>query len=100
MPRKATTAIDDLADTPAPRRSSRIKEIPKPEPTVVKKAPVKPRAKKADKVKETKETAGEEKSKPARGKKRKADDDTDAEDGAARAPASKKVRYCFTYYLR
>jgi hypothetical protein len=82
MPRKA-------ADTDAePRRSSRIKELPKSEAPV--KAAPKPRAKKEPKV------AGEEGDKPKRGRKRKEapkDDGEDADD--AEAPAAKKVRIFF-----
>jgi hypothetical protein len=68
MPRKAAATTDGSE----PRRSSRIKDIPKPDPP--KKAPAKPRAKKAD---------GEA---PKRGKKRAAEDTNGAE------PAAKKVR--------
>lgn len=75
MPRKAAPTTDGSE----PRRSSRIKDLPKPEPP--KKAPAKPRAKKAD---------GEA---PKRGKKRAAEETNGTE------PAAKKVR-SFTRHLR
>lgn len=68
MPRKAAAPADG-----EPRRSTRIKDQPKPDPP--KKAPAKPKAKKAD---------GEA---PKRGKKRAAEETNGAE------PAAKKVRY-------
>jgi len=68
MPRKAAAATDGSE----PRRSTRIKDLPKSDPP--KKAPAKPRAKKAD---------GEA---PKRGKKRAAEDTNGAE------PAAKKVK--------
>jgi hypothetical protein len=74
MPRKAPAATDGAE----PRRSSRIKDIPKPDPP--KKAPAKPRAKKAD---------GEA---PKRGKKRAAEDTNGAE------PPAKKVRFYARYW--
>jgi hypothetical protein len=74
MPRKAPAA----ADGAEPRRSSRIKDIPKPDPP--KKAPAKPRVKKAD---------GEA---PKRGKKRAAEDTNGAE------PPAKKVRFSAHYW--
>ena len=67
MPRKAAASTDGTE----PRRSTRIKDLPKPDPP--KKAPVKPRAKKAD---------GEA---PKRGKKRSAEETNGDE------PAAKKV---------
>lgn len=67
MPRKAAASSDGAE----PRRSTRIKDLPKSEPP--KKAPAKPRAKKAD---------GEA---PKSGKKRKADEANGDE------PAAKKV---------
>jgi len=75
MPRKAAAATDGSE----PRRSTRIKDLPKSDPP--KKAPAKPRAKKAD---------GEA---PKRGKKRAAEDTNGAE------PAAKKVR-SFAHYRR
>lgn len=108
MPRKAVAA-SGAADSAEPRRSSRIKELPKAEPTSVKKA-AKPRAKKADKEKEKDseekpepaDAAKEEKPKSARGKKRKEADGeangaTEGEtenDDAAEPPSSKRV--CFS----
>lgn len=83
MPRKAAAATEGSAD--APRRSSRIKELPKATPAPpVKKAPAKPRVKKADK---------EADDKPKSARKRKASED-DAEDEAEddEKPA-KKVRH-------
>jgi hypothetical protein len=74
MPRKAADTTDDSQ----PRRSSRIKDLPKPDPP--KKAPAKPRAKKA--------ADGEA---PKRGKKRAAEDTNGAE------PAAKKVRFRTRY---
>jgi hypothetical protein len=68
MPRK-TAATTDGSE---PRRSSRIKDLPKPDPP--KKAPAKPRAKKAE---------GEA---PKRGKKRAAEETNGVE------PTAKKVR--------
>jgi hypothetical protein len=105
MPRKAAAKADNgSTDAAEPRRSSRIKDIPKPEP--VAKKPAKPRAKKADKEKD--ETAeGEEateKPKSARGKKRKEPEEANgtaaaeapAADGEAPAePAAKKVSATF-----
>ena len=109
MPRKAAAAT---TDTPAePRRSSRIKEQPKAEPAP-KKAPAKPRGKKAKAAEaeaapegdaEKAEEAVAEKPKSAKGKKRKADEgDTEAapaetngveapKDDAEKAPPSKRV---------
>lgn len=65
MPRKAAAS----ADSAEPRRSTRIKDLPKPD--LPKKAPVKPRAKKAEA--------------PKRGKKRS------AEEANGDEPAAKKV---------
>ncbi|KAG5637065.1 hypothetical protein H0H81_005946 [Sphagnurus paluster] len=104
MPRKAAAAVDST-DAPEPRRSSRIKDLPKSEP--VAKKPAKPRVKKADKEKEeTKDAAAEdgaqaeakeEKPKSARGRKRKAVDEPNGEaagtDGEAEnAPPAKKAK--------
>ena len=90
MPRKAATASEGAADSTAPRRSSRIKDLPKPEPTV--KKPAKPRAKKADK--EEKADGKEDKTKTARGKKRKdADEPNGAEENEE--PPAKKVFFNF-----
>ncbi|KIM80208.1 hypothetical protein PILCRDRAFT_9759 [Piloderma croceum F 1598] len=72
MPRKAPAATDGAE----PRRSSRIKDLPKTDPP--KKAPAKPRAKKAD---------GEA---PKRGKKRAAEDTNGAEPPAKKAKAAAK----------
>ncbi|CDO70102.1 hypothetical protein BN946_scf184806.g29 [Trametes cinnabarina] len=86
MPRKAAQPAEPVE----PRRSSRIKEQPKPEPAP-KKAPAKPRSKK------TKEPAaeGEEKPKSNKGRKRTAAE-KDEEDGAPAAngeePPAKKVK--------
>ena len=80
MPRKATASSGE--ETPAPRRSSRIKEQPqKPEATA--KKPAKPKVKKADKEGADKE----EKPKSARATKRKAPE----EPNGAEEPATKKV---------
>ena len=85
MPRKAAVPADSAGE---PRRSARIKDLPKPEPAP-KKAPAKPRAKKAPAAE------GEEKPKSTKGKKRTASE-KDAEDGAPEAngdkPPAKKVR--------
>jgi hypothetical protein len=121
MPRKAAAAAPtstegaDAADAAAPRRSSRIKEQPgKPEP--VKRAPAKPRAKKAPAAEKEKEVAAEEpaaapmeedapkepavaqeKPKSSAAKKRKADEAAAAEAEAEAngekvdEPATKKV---------
>ena len=100
MPRKATASTEGATDGGEPRRSSRIKEQPKPEPVVVKKAPAKPRSKKAEKdtTKETKADS-EEKPKSTKGKKRKADEDAPAEgaEGDDKAPPAKKVRHLSTF---
>lgn len=91
MPRKAAAAISD----DAPRRSSRIKEQPKPVEPV--KKVVKPKVKKADKE------GGDEYEQPkaARGKKRKVEETNGADDEAAvEKPASKKVCFPFPYFLR
>jgi hypothetical protein len=96
-PKKQTTSDEPAAE---PRRSSRIKDLPaKPadEPKEVKepkepkekKAAAKPRSKKApaaDKDKDDDKTAAAAKPKSGRGTKRKADDDTGADE-----PAAKKV---------
>jgi len=72
MPRKAAATTDGAE----PRRSSRIKDLPKPD--LPKKAPAKPRVKKAD---------GEA---PKRGKKRAAEEPNGAEPAAKKTkPASK-----------
>lgn len=79
MPRKAATPV--AADGSEPRRSTRIKDQPKPDPP--KKAPAKPKVKKAE---------GEA---PKRGKKRAAEDTNDEE------PAPKKVcTFCPRWYRR
>lgn len=91
MPRKAAAATEDSGESAAPRRSSRIKDQPQAE-SAPKKAPAKPRAKKADKDAAPKE----DKPKSTKGTKRKAEDA--AEDGAEgeETPAPKKV-YFFPY---
>ena len=94
MPRKAATAGDAAVE---PRRSSRIKDQPKPDPPAPKKAPAKPRTKK---VKEP-AAEGEEKPKSTKGRKRTAAE-KDAEDGEAAVngdePPAKKVRVPLSYY--
>lgn len=102
MPRKSSSATAAAAagDSGAePRRSSRIKDQPKPEPA--KRAPTKPRVKKADKEKAEVSEDIEEKPKSARGKKRKEPEGAEA-NGAAAAPEgedeqppAKKVRAPF-----
>lgn len=100
MPRKATAAY---TDAPAePRRSSRIKEQPKPE-AAPKKA-TKPRAKRTDKEKQEVEKAEdkekEDKPKPTKGRKRKAaeepngvqaDAEAEAKGAEGEEPAAKKA---------
>lgn len=98
MPRKA--AVTEGAAEP--RRSTRIKDQPKPEP-VVKKAPAKPRAKKADKVEKEGEEK-EEKPKAARGRKRKNADEANGAEAegdadAVKPPPSKKVPSTFHHFL-
>lgn len=91
MPRKAATSSDEHAAEP--RRSTRIKELPKEEPAP-KKAPAKPRVKKADKEGAEKE----EKPKAApKSKKRKADDEPNGASEKEDAPPAKKVRYLINY---
>lgn len=95
MPRKAAAATEGGTETAEPRRSSRIKDMPKPE-TAVKKV-AKPRAKKADKAKDEKAEGKEDKPKSSRGKKRKEVEEPNgapAEEGAEgdKAPPAKKVR--------
>lgn len=95
MPRKAAAAPAEGATEGAePRRSTRIKDLPKPEP-VVKKA-AKPRAKKADKDKEEKAEDKEDKPKSSRGRKRKEADEPNGaaaveEAGDGDEPPAKKV---------
>jgi hypothetical protein len=92
MPRKAATAPEGATDTAEPRRSSRIKDLPKPEQVV--KKPAKPRAKKADKDKEEKTEDKDDKPK-SRGRKRKEPDEPngvpadEAEDEGEEPPAKK-----------
>ncbi len=85
MPRKIAATIESAGE---PRRSARIKDLPKAEPAP-KKAPAKPRAKKAPAAED------EEKPKPTKGKKRTASE-KEAEDGDPEAngdePPAKKVR--------
>lgn len=85
MPRKVAAPVGE--DSSAPRRSTRIKEQPRKQDPVPKKAPSKPRAKKeaADK---------EEKPKSARGNKRKAEDEPNGMGEDAEEPATKKVCFC------
>jgi hypothetical protein len=102
MPRKAAaTTADGAPETSTePRRSTRIKDQPKPES--VKKAAPKPRAKK------TAEGAADdkaEKPKAGRGKKRKEVEEpeaaVDAEEGeGAEEPPAKKVRFRFVLSTR
>lgn len=79
MPRKTAAAAD--GDAAAPRRSTRIKDQPKPAPAKPK-APAKPRAKKASTSKKDVEE------KPEASKKRAAEDEPEG----AEKPVSKKVR--------
>jgi hypothetical protein len=96
MPRKAAAAP---AEPGEPRRSSRIKEQPKPQ--VTKKAPAKPRTKRgaAPKVAlETEEQPAEgepaaAKPKSARGKKRTPEEVNGPEDEAEKPPSKKVRRY-------
>jgi hypothetical protein len=95
MPRKVAAASEGATDNTEPRRSSRIKDLPKPEPVV--KKPAKPRAKKAEKDKEDKPVDKEEKPK-SRGRKRKEADEPNGApavegEGEAEEPPAKKV--CF-----
>jgi hypothetical protein len=97
MPRKAA------AGSTEPRRSTRIKDLPKPaEPK--KKAPAKPRTKKAKAEASDQVQEGDDKEESAdkpksRGKKRTAEEEKDAEtngaDEGTEEPLSKKVRYTF-----
>ena len=107
MPRKAAAVTNADGTVPEPRRSSRIKDQPKAEPAP-KKAPAKPRVKKAaaaDKEKEKAEggdaaAKDAEKPKPARGRKRRADEEVNGAEGsgdASDAPAAKKV--CFSRFF-
>jgi hypothetical protein len=82
MPRKAAAADGESAAA-EPRRSSRIKDLPRTE-VAPKKAPAKPRAKK-----EVKE--GEEGEKPKRGRKRKEAPAENGEEKEEKEPAAKKV---------
>jgi len=94
MPRKAAAATTAATESAEPRRSSRIKDLPKAEPVVKKQA--KPRVKKADKSKGDEGETKVEKPKSARGKKRK---EAEEPNGAATAeegeggeePPTKKV---------
>ena len=101
MPRKAAAATEGGTGAAEPRRSSRIKDIPKPEP-VVKKA-TKPRVKKADKDKEEKGEGKEDKPKSSRGRKRKEAEEPNGAPAAEGAdgdkpPPAKKV--CSTFNIR
>lgn len=90
MPRKVATAPEGATDTGEPRRSSRIKDLPKADPVV--KKPAKPRAKKADKEKEAKAEDKEDKPKSSRGRKRKeADEPNGAPAEEGEEPPAKKV---------
>ncbi len=92
MPRKSAAT----KETAEPRRSSRIKEQPK-SALAVKKAPAKPRVKKADKeAKADKETKADAEGKPKapRGRKRKAAEEVNGEEAEAESekePPAKKV---------
>jgi len=90
MPRKATAKSTEAGvDVSQPRRSSRIKEMPKPEPV---KKQTKPRQKKA--AKEIVDGV-EEKTKGSKGRKRKAtaeDEDNGEAQGDAEQPAAKKTK--------
>jgi hypothetical protein len=99
MPRKAAApAGESGASAQEPRRSSRIKDQPKPAPAAKKSA--KPKVKKADKEKPADEEDQDSKPKSARGRKRKEPEATEAtETNGATAPeaqegepAAKKVR--------
>lgn len=105
MPRKAAAVTNADGTVPEPRRSSRIKEQPKAE-LAPKKAPAKPRVKKAPADKEKAKAEGgdaakdAEKPKAARGRKRKADEGVNGAEGsgdASDAPAAKKV--CFSRFF-
>jgi hypothetical protein len=90
MPRKVATAPEGATDTAEPRRSSRIKDLPKPAPAAKKAA--KPRVKKTDKDKEEKAGDKEDKQKPSRGRKRKeADEPNGASAAEDEEPPAKKV---------
>jgi uncharacterized membrane protein YdbT with pleckstrin-like domain len=91
MPRRAATAQEGAADSAEPRRSSRIKDLPKPEAAV--KKPAKPRAKKVDKDKEEKAEDKEDKPKSSRGRKRKEADEPNGAAAEEDEPPAKKV--CF-----
>jgi hypothetical protein len=88
MPRKAAAAAGTATDAGEPRRSSRIKDQPKPEP-VVKKAPAKPRAKKVDKE----DKADKDEKPKSRGRKRKdaPGEPNGAEEDGDKPPPAKKV---------
>ena len=87
MPRKAAAATSE-GEAAEPRRSSRIKDQPKPEPAP-KKAPAKPKStKKAKEAEGSGEEAAAEKPKSTKGKKRPAEDDGEANG----EPPAKKVR--------
>ncbi|CCM01775.1 uncharacterized protein FIBRA_03842 [Fibroporia radiculosa] len=94
MPRKAAPSSDASTE---PRRSTRIKEQPKPE-SIVKKVPAKPRGKKAKTAEEAEVLQDvEDKPKSTRGKKRTASD-VEAEEGVvangntAEEPPAKRVK--------
>jgi hypothetical protein len=90
MPRKAAPPPEGT-EVPEPRRSSRIKEQPKPEPPV-KKAPAKPRSKKESDGAVVTEEGANAKPVSGRGKKRPAEETVgEGED----KPVSKKV--CIIY---
>jgi len=91
MPRKATVATERATGGAEPRRSSRIKDLPKPEP--VKKKSAKPRAKKVEKDKEEQGEDNEDKPKSSRGRKRKEPEEPNgAPAGEGEEPPAKKVR--------
>lgn len=101
MPRKAAAASGAASESAEPRRSSRIKDMPKPEAVVKKVA--KPRVKKADKAEKTdkeEHKIGEdsaEKPKLSRGKKRKESEEPNGAQSEVegvdsdKPPPSKKV---------
>jgi len=96
MPRKAAASTEIVdAGAAEPRRSSRIKDQPKAEVEApVKKAPAKPKTKKAEKEGGAEGDVAE-KPKSTKGRKRKADE-LNGDEGEAEKPASKKVRRRFS----
>jgi len=102
MPRKAAAASGETgARTLEPRRSSRIKDLPRPVP-VTRKAPAKSRAKKADKEKHGGEEEQTEELTFARGVKRKEPDNAEGNGAAPEngdEPAAKKVRILYARWI-